>query len=118
MQKYRCDQFEALTYFDAIPDFECLKHTPRDYLEKCIEQIANREQDVKAFVTLNLESARQLADESSQRWKDARQLSLIDGMPLGIKDLLETFDMPTQMGSEAYNGYAPGNDNAWVWALR
>ena len=118
MQKYRCDQFEALTYFDAIPDFECLKSTPRDYLEKCIEQIANKEQDVKAFVTLNLEPARQLADESSQRWKDARQLSLIDGMPVGVKDLLETFDMPTQMGCEAYNGYAPGNDNALVWALR
>ena len=118
MQKYSCDQFEALTYFDAIPDFECLKSTPRDYLEKCAEQIANKEQDVKAFVTLNLESARKLADESSQRWKDARQLSLIDGMPVGIKDLLETFDMPTQMGCEAYNGYAPGNDNALVWALR
>ena len=118
MQKYSCDQFEALTYFDAIPDFESGRNTPRDYLEKCIEQIANKEQDVKAFVTLNLETARQLADESSRRWKNARQLSLIDGMPVGIKDLLETFDMPTQMGCEAYNGYAPGNDNALVWALR
>ncbi len=118
MQKYSCDQFEALTYFDATPDFEFGTNTPRDYLEKCIEQIANKEQDVKAFVTLNLETARQLADESSRRWKNARQLSLIDGMPVGIKDLLETFDMPTQMGCEAYNGYAPGNDNALVWALR
>jgi len=118
MQKYSCDEFEALTYFDAIPDFESGRNTPRDYLEKCIEQIANKEQDVKAFVTLNLETARQLADESSRRWKNARQLSLIDGMPVGIKDLLETFDMPTQMGCEAYNGYAPGNDNALVWALR
>ena len=118
MQKYICDQFEALTYFDATPDFESGTNTPRDYLEKCIEQIANKEQDVKAFVTLNLETARQLADESSRRWKNARQLSLIDGMPVGIKDLLETFDMPTQMGCEAYNGYAPGNDNALVWALR
>ena len=87
MQKYSCDQFEALTYFDAIPDFECLKSTPRDYLEKCAEQIANKEQDVKAFVTLNLESARKLADESSQRWKDARQLSLIDGMPVSYTHL-------------------------------
>ena len=118
MQKYSCDQFEALTYFDATPDFESVTNTPRDYLEKCIEQIAHKEQDVKAFVTLNLETARQLADESSRRWKNARQLSLIDGMPVGIKDLLETFDMPTQMGCEAYNGYAPGNDNALVWALR
>ena len=72
MQKYSCDQFEALTYFNATPDFESLKNTPRDYLEKCVEQIANKEQDVKAFATLNLENARQLADESSQRWKDAR----------------------------------------------
>ena len=79
MQKYSCDEFEALTYFDAIPDFESGRNTPRDYLEKCIEQIANKEQDVKAFVTLNLETARQLADESSRRWKNARQLSLIDG---------------------------------------
>ncbi len=69
MQKYRCGQFEALTYFDAISNFECLKSTPRDYLEKCAEQIANKEQDVKAFVALNLGSARQLADESDQRWK-------------------------------------------------
>ena len=118
MQKYSYDQFEALTYFDATPDFESGTNTPRDYLEKCIEQIAHKEQDVKAFVTLNLESARQRADESSRRWKNARQLSLIDGMPVGIKDLFETFDMPTQMGCEAYNGYAPGNDNALVWALR
>ena len=86
MQTYRCDQFNALTYFDAIPDFECLKSTPRDYLEKCAEQIASKEQDVKAFATLNLDSGRQLADLSSQRWRDARQLSLIDGMPIGIQD--------------------------------
>lgn len=33
MQKYSCDQLEALTYFNATPDFECLKNMPRDYLK-------------------------------------------------------------------------------------
>jgi Asp-tRNA(Asn)/Glu-tRNA(Gln) amidotransferase A subunit family amidase len=39
-------------------------------------------------------------------------------MPIGIKDLLETKDMPTQMGCEAYRGNFPKRDNAAVWALR
>ena len=118
MKKYRCNQFKALTYFDAVHDFQSFKSTPRKYLEKCLEQIAIKEHEVKAFVTLKIETARQQADESTQRWMEGRQLSVIDGMPIGIKDLIETFDMPTQMGCEAYNGYSPGNDNALVWALR
>ena len=118
MKRYRCNQFKALTYFDAVHDFQSFKSTPRKYLEKCLEQIAIKEHEVKAFVTLKIETARQQADESTQRWMEGRQLSLIDGMPIGIKDLIETFDMPTQMGCEAYNGYSPGNDNALVWALR
>jgi len=39
-------------------------------------------------------------------------------MPIGIKDLLETKDMPTQMGCEAFRGNFPKRDNAAVWALR
>ena len=39
-------------------------------------------------------------------------------MPIGIKDLLETKDMPTQMGCAAYRGNFPKRDNAAVWALR
>ena len=91
MKKYRCNQFKALTYFDAVHDFQSFKSTPRKYLEKCLEQIAIKEHEVKAFVTLKIETARQQADESTQRWMEGRQLSLIDGMPIGIKDLIETF---------------------------
>ena len=39
-------------------------------------------------------------------------------MPIAIKDLLETKDMPTEMGCEAYRGNATHRDNAAVWALR
>ena len=118
IKRYRCNQFKALTYFDAVHDCQSFKTTSRKYLEKCLEQIAIKEHEVKAFVTLKIETGRQQADESTQRWLEGRQLSIIDGMPIGIKDLIETFDMPTQMGCEAYNGYSPGNDNALVWALR
>ena len=39
-------------------------------------------------------------------------------MPVGIKDLLETKDMPTELGCAAYRGHFPKRDNAAVWALR
>ncbi len=91
---------------------------PRAYLERCLETISAREPEVQAFVTLNEAGARDAADASTARWKSGQPLSAIDGLPIAIKDLLETKDMPTQMGCEAYFGNFPKRDNAAVWALR
>ena len=73
---------------------------------------------MKAFVHLNEAGARAAADASTARWKAGKPLSAIDGMPVAIKDLLETKDMPTELGCEAYRGNFPKRDNAAVWALR
>lgn len=110
--------FEGLTYHAILPALREGTDTPRAYLERCLETIEAREPDIKAFVALNLEGARQAADESGERWKRNQPLSPIDGMPIGIKDLLETKDMPTEMGCEALKGNFPKRDNAAVWALR
>jgi Asp-tRNA(Asn)/Glu-tRNA(Gln) amidotransferase A subunit family amidase len=110
--------FKALTFHDATPRFRDGSDTPRAYLERCLETIAAREPVVKAFVVLNEEGARAAADASAARWKEGRPLSSIDGMPVAIKDLLETKDMPTQLGCDAFRGNFPKRDNAAVWALR
>jgi Asp-tRNA(Asn)/Glu-tRNA(Gln) amidotransferase A subunit family amidase len=73
---------------------------------------------VQAFAAINEAGARAAADASTARWQAGRPLSAIDGLPMGIKDLLETRDMPTQMGCAAYLGHFPKRDNAAVWALR
>ena len=109
---------KALTFHDATPCFREGDDTPRAYLERCLDTIAAREPVVQAFVVLNEVNARAAADASSARWKSGRPLSAIDGMPIAIKDLLETKDMPTQMGCEAYRGNFTRRDNAAVWALR
>jgi Asp-tRNA(Asn)/Glu-tRNA(Gln) amidotransferase A subunit family amidase len=110
--------FKALTFHDATARFREGADTPRAYLERCLETIAEREPVVKAFAALNEASARAAADASAARWKAGRPLSAIDGMPVGIKDLLETKDMPTGMGCNAYRDNFPKRDNAAVWALR
>jgi Asp-tRNA(Asn)/Glu-tRNA(Gln) amidotransferase A subunit family amidase len=111
-------QFKALKFYDAVPRFRDGSDTPRAYLERCLDAIAAREPVVKAFVVLNDAGARAAADASSARWKAGNPLSVIDGMPVAIKDLLETRDMATEMGCEAYRGNFTRRDNAAVWALR
>jgi Asp-tRNA(Asn)/Glu-tRNA(Gln) amidotransferase A subunit family amidase len=115
---YDPKEFKALTFHDAVPAFRDGSDTPRAYLERCLATIAEREPVVKAYVSLNEDGAKEAADASTARYKDGKPLSAIDGLPISIKDLLETKDMPTQLGCEAYTGNFPKNDNAAVWALR
>ena len=118
MASYDPREFRALTFHDATAAFREGRDSPRAYLERCLDSIAAREPVVRAWVVVNQDGARAAADASTARWKDGRPLSAIDGMPIGIKDLLETRDMPTQMGCPAYRGNFPRRDNAAVWALR
>jgi amidase len=42
----------------------------------------------------------------------------LHGVPIGVKDVIDTFDMPTEMGSPIYRGYRPLADGACVALLR
>jgi Asp-tRNA(Asn)/Glu-tRNA(Gln) amidotransferase A subunit family amidase len=116
--KYRPNDFSPLTFHTQRATFEAGSDTPRAYLERCLETIAATESVVRAWVALNESGARAQADASTQRRRNGRPLSQLDGMPVGIKDLLETKDMPTQLGCAAFTGNFPKRDNAAVWALR
>lgn len=107
-----------LTFHDHIPHFLDGSDTPRAYLERCVETIGEREPDVAAFASLNIEGARAAADASSARYREETPLSPIDGMPIGIKDLFETEDMPTGLGSPLFKNRNSGRDAAVVDGLR
>lgn len=92
--------------------------TPRDFLERCIEVIDSHEGTIGAFVATNLDGARAAADEATARWKSGNPLSPIDGMPIGVKDVMETADMATEQGSPLFEGWKMGRDCAAVAALR
>src|SRR3546814_11370272 len=111
-------EFKALTFHDATPRFRDGADTPRAYLERCLETISAREPVVKAFAAINDAAARDAADASAARWKAGNPLSPIDGMPVAIKDLLETKDMPTRMGCAAFEDNFPKRDNAAVELTR
>lgn len=108
----------SLPYTALADSFRSGRDSPRAYLERHLEVIAAREPVVRAWAFLNVDGARAQADASTGRWRAGRALSPIDGIPLGIKDMLETIDMPTEMGVPALKGHFPKRDNAGVAALR
>lgn len=111
------ETFEQRTFYDKVPGFLAGKSSPRDFLEECIATIEEREPVVQAWTSLRIDDARKEADASAQRYRDGRPLSTIDGMPVGVKDLISTRDLPTTLGVRD-NFVHTGFDSAMVQALR
>jgi Asp-tRNA(Asn)/Glu-tRNA(Gln) amidotransferase A subunit family amidase len=105
-------------FLPATAEFASGKDSPRELLERCIAQLEAWEPKIGAFVALNLAAARTAADRSTNRWRAGKPLSPIDGMPIGIKDIIETIDMPTENGSPLFAGFRGNRDSASVAALR
>jgi amidase len=80
----------------------------------CIERIAAREPIVNAWVNFNPE----LAFAQAHALDCEPRRGPLHGVPIGVKDVIDTFDMPTEMGSPIYRGYRPTADAACVALLR
>ena len=92
-------------YLAAAQNFASGAQTPRQFLEQSLALLEQWEPRIGAFVCTNLPEARAAADRSTARWRAGKPVSPIDGMPVGIKDIIETVDMPTEMGSPLYAGW-------------
>src|SRR5204862_4673917 len=108
----------TIPFFSAAANFAIGADTPRNFLERCLARLDAFEPAVGAFVCHDIAAARAAADRSAARWREGRPLSPIDGMPLGIKDIIETADLPTEQGSPLFVGCRTGRDGASVVALR
>ena len=84
------------------------------YALACIERISDREPVVQAFASFNAD--RVLAQA---RKLDAGAIrGPLHGLPVGVKDIFDTFDLPTEYGSAVYEGHQPAADAAVVALTR
>ena len=85
--------------------------TPAALMEACLARIALREPVVQAMAFLDPALARQAAA--------APPPGPLHGLPLGVKDVLDTADMPTGYNSPIWHGHRPRADAAAVaWARK
>ena len=85
-----------------------------DLVRACLDRIEQRDPEVHAFVELNADAALTLA-----RSLDAGPVrGLLHGLPFGVKDLLDTTDLPTAYGTRIYVGQQPLADAAAVALCR
>jgi Asp-tRNA(Asn)/Glu-tRNA(Gln) amidotransferase A subunit family amidase len=80
----------------------------------CLERIRARESAVQAWAYIDPERA--LA-EARERDRQPRR-SRLHGIPVGVKDVIDTCDMPTEYGSPIYRGHRPATDAACVAQVR
>lgn len=80
----------------------------------CIERIRAREAEVQAWAHFDADAALAAARKADRRPPRSR----LHGIPVGVKDVIDTADMPTQYGSPIYNGHRPSCDAACVAQVR
>ena len=98
-----------LTATEAARLIRTGKLRPIDLTESCLARIAEREPTVRAFAWFDADYARKSAAAASP--------GPLHGLPLGIKDVLDTADMPSEYGSSIWRGWRPKADAAAVaWA--
>src|SRR5207244_6503639 len=103
-----------LTARDAALRIQAKQVTSEALVKTCLDRIDAREAQVGAWEYLDrkgaLENAR-AADRSVAR-------GALHGVPIGIKDVIDTYDMPTALGTPLYAGRRPAWDAACVAAAR
>ena len=80
----------------------------------CLERIAERDEKVRAWAFLD----RKQALEQARALDRMPRRSRLHGVPVGIKDIIDTADLPTEYNSSIYRGHRPKADAACVMALR
>lgn len=85
--------------------------------EACLAAIENSNPALRAWIYVDPELALRQAREADSKLAEGRGGKLC-GVPIGVKDIFNTIDMPTQMGSPIWKGFTPGNDARVVHYLR
>jgi Asp-tRNA(Asn)/Glu-tRNA(Gln) amidotransferase A subunit family amidase len=104
---------KTLSATEAVAAIEAGTLTSEALVRSCLERIAERDPVVKAWVYLHPENAVKQA-----RAADAAKGGLLRGVPIAVKDIIDTYDMPTGHNSPIFEGKVPFGDAACVALCR
>jgi Asp-tRNA(Asn)/Glu-tRNA(Gln) amidotransferase A subunit family amidase len=107
-----------LTATQAAADIARGLISAEEYTRACLDRIAALESDVQAFAHLDPEHALTQARALDRHKAEGGRIGPLHGVPVGIKDIFDTADYPTECGSPVLAGRRPEVDAAAVRKLR
>ena len=86
----------------------------RDLVSACIARIAETDADIVAWRYFDADKALADAAARDELRRHGGALGVLHGIPIGVKDIIDTDDMPTELGSPIHRGRAPEANAAVV----
>jgi Asp-tRNA(Asn)/Glu-tRNA(Gln) amidotransferase A subunit family amidase len=111
-------QLAALSATDAVAEIARGVLSAVDYISACLGRISEAEKDVHAFIHIDAEHALRQAHALDARRRSGQPVGPLHGLPVGIKDIFDTADYPTECGSALLKGRRPARDCTAVARLR
>ncbi len=106
------------TASELIPKLRAGEVSSEDLVRDCLAQIKTTDGAVHAWAHLDETQAMDQARALDKLRRDGRPLGGLHGIPVGIKDIIDTADMPTEYGSSIHAGHQPESDATVVAKLR
>ncbi|MEW6670326.1 MAG: amidase [Thermodesulfobacteriota bacterium] len=94
------------------------KITSEELVRSCLDRITEAEETVHAWAYIDGEYAIKQARDADKRFKSGDSVGPLHGLPVGIKDIFDTADMPTENGTILHAGRQPVEDATAVSLLR
>jgi Asp-tRNA(Asn)/Glu-tRNA(Gln) amidotransferase A subunit family amidase len=107
-----------LSAVEARAGLENKDFSAEDLTRSCLSRIAEREETVGAWTYIDEELALKRAQALDIFQQSGEVLGTLHGLPVGIKDIIDTNDMPTECGSAFYEGRRPLEDSTVAALLR
>jgi Asp-tRNA(Asn)/Glu-tRNA(Gln) amidotransferase A subunit family amidase len=107
-----------LSATDLAADIAAGEYTSEQAIEACLARIAEIDPEVDAWAFLDPNFARQQARTTDRHRGTGRPLGPLHGVPVGLKDIVDTRAMPTENGTVLDAGRRPDRDAAIVSRLK
>jgi aspartyl-tRNA(Asn)/glutamyl-tRNA(Gln) amidotransferase subunit A len=101
---------------ELVAAYRARERSPVEAAQECLDTIEARDGELNAFCLVDADTALADARASEARWARREPAGPLDGVPVGVKDLLVTKGWPTLRGSTAIDPSGPWDDDAPVVA--
>jgi Asp-tRNA(Asn)/Glu-tRNA(Gln) amidotransferase A subunit family amidase len=108
----------SLSLAEAAADIREGRITSAELVADCLKRVEEVDGNIEAWAFLDRGHAMRQAEAADDHRRHGRALGPLHGVPIGVKDIFDTGDMPTEFGSPLWAGRTPRRDAAAVARLR